>query len=121
MNPLLDFSGLPRFADIRTEHITPAVAQLLTENRALIDKVREDRTFPTWDNFVQPITDVNERLSRTWGQVSHLNAVVNSPELREAYNANLPLVSLGILKHVRPQLGYFVCSPFSSVVERQHQ
>jgi oligopeptidase A len=93
MNPLLDFSGLPRFADIRTEHITPAVAQLLTENRALIDKVREDRTFPTWDNFVQPITDVNERLSRTWGQVSHLNAVVNSPELREAYNANLPLVT----------------------------
>ena len=93
MNPLLDFSGLPRFADIRTEHITPAVAQLLTENRALIDKVREDRTFPTWDNFVQPITDVNERLSRTWVQVSHLNAVVNSPELREAYNANLPLVT----------------------------
>ena len=48
---------------------------------------------PTWQNFVQPITDANERLSRAWGQVSHLNAVANTPELRETYNANLPLVT----------------------------
>jgi oligopeptidase A len=92
-NPLLDFSGLPRFADIRTEHIAPAVGQLLAENRALVAQVREDKASPTWDNFVQPMTDANERLSRAWGQVSHLNAVVNSPELREAYNASLPLVT----------------------------
>ena len=93
MNPLLDFSGLPRFEDIRTEHITSAVAQLLIENRTLVARVREDTAAPTWDNFVQPITDANERLSRAWGQVSHLNAVVNTPELREAYNTNLPLVT----------------------------
>jgi oligopeptidase A len=92
-NPLLDFSGLPRFADIRTEHIAPAVGQLLTENRALVARIREDTASPTWDNFVQPMTDANERMSRAWGQVSHLNAVVNSPELREAYNASLPLVT----------------------------
>lgn len=92
-NPLLDFSGLPRFADIRTEHIAPAVGQLLAENRALVARVREDKASPTWDNFVQPMTDANERLSRAWGQVSHLNAVVNSLELREAYNASLPLVT----------------------------
>ncbi|ODT61962.1 MAG: oligopeptidase A [Nitrosomonadales bacterium SCN 54-20] len=93
MNPLLDFSGLPRFAEIRTEHITPAVSQLLSDNRALIGRIREDTDVPTWDNFVQPMADANERLSRAWGQVSHLNAVVNTPELREAYNANLPLVT----------------------------
>lgn len=93
MNPLLDFSGLPRFAEIRPEHITPAVSQLLGDNRALIGRVREDTDVPTWDNFVQPMADANERLSRAWGQVSHLNAVVNTPELREAYNANLPLVT----------------------------
>ena len=79
MNPLLNFSGLPRFEDIRTEHITSAVAQLLIENRTLVASVREDTVAPTWDNFVQPITDANERLSRAWGQVSHLNAVVNTP------------------------------------------
>jgi oligopeptidase A len=93
MNPLLDFSGLPRFADIRMEHIAPAIAQLLAENGALIARLREDTAQPTWDDFVQPLTDANERLSRAWGQVTHLNAVANSPELREAYNANLPLVT----------------------------
>jgi oligopeptidase A len=92
-NPLLDFSGLPRFADIRTEHITPAVEQLLADNRAIIAGIRRDAAIPTWQNFVQPMVDANEHLSRAWGQVSHLNAVVNSPELREIYNANLPHVT----------------------------
>src|SRR5690606_28921355 len=45
---------------------------------------------PTWDGFVLPLEDVNERISRAWGQVAHLHAVLDSPELREAYNANLP-------------------------------
>ncbi|WP_213538257.1 M3 family metallopeptidase [Nitrosospira sp. NRS527] len=93
MNPLLDFSGLPRFADIRIEHITPALKQLLADGRNTIDRIRDDDATPTWQNFVQPITDANERLSRAWGQVSHLNAVANTPALRETYNANLPLVT----------------------------
>ena len=92
-NPLLDFSGLPRFADIRTEHITPAMEQLLADNRAIITMIRGDAAIPAWQNFVQPMVDANEHLSRAWGQVSHLNAVVNSPELREIYNANLPHVT----------------------------
>ena len=92
-NPLLDFSGLPRFAEINNEHITPAIETLLKENRAVIDKVRADDKAPTWQTFVQPMTDANERLSRAWGQVSHLNAVMNTPELRETYNANLPLIT----------------------------
>ncbi|WP_090458723.1 M3 family metallopeptidase [Nitrosospira sp. Nsp1] len=93
MNPLLDFSGLPRFADIRIEHITPALKQLLADGRSTIDRIRDDDAMPTWQNFVQPITDANERLSRAWGQVSHLNAVANTPALRETYNANLPLIT----------------------------
>jgi oligopeptidase A len=92
-NPLLDFSGLPRFAEIRTEHITPAVSELLAEGRAAISTIRADTTPPGWQNFVQPMEDANEHLSRAWGQVSHLNAVANTPELREVYNANLPPVT----------------------------
>ncbi|MDQ3186424.1 MAG: M3 family metallopeptidase [Pseudomonadota bacterium] len=92
-NPLLDFSGLPRFADIRTEHISPALKQLLADNSAIVAGIRDDSAMPTWQNFVQPMVDANERLSRAWGQVSHLNAVVNSPELREVYNFNLPLIT----------------------------
>jgi oligopeptidase A len=92
-NPLLDFSGLPRFEEIRTEQVTPAVDQLLTENRELVNRIEAEDAEPTWDGFVQPLEDANERLSRAWGQVSHLNAVMNSPELREAYNGNLPKIT----------------------------
>ncbi|MGC2459224.1 MAG: M3 family metallopeptidase [Gallionellaceae bacterium] len=92
-NPLLDFAGLPRFAEVKPEHVTPAVEQLLAENRALIARLLNDTATPTWDGFMQPLDDANERLSRAWGQVSHLNAVMNSPELREVYNASLPKIT----------------------------
>ncbi|WP_413438030.1 M3 family metallopeptidase [Sulfuriferula sp. GW1] len=90
MNPLLDFSALPRFSQIKPEHVTPAVDALLAENKALVDRLANAAEAPTWKTFVQPMEDANERLSRAWGPVSHLNSVMNSPELREVYNANLP-------------------------------
>jgi oligopeptidase A len=93
MNPLLDFSGLPQFHRIKPEHVTPAVDTLLAENRALVARLVADPAPPTWEGFVAPLEDANERLSRAWGQVSHLNAVVNTPELREVYNANLPRIT----------------------------
>ncbi len=93
MNPLLDFTGLPRFAEIKPEHVAPAIEQLLAENRALIARLLSDSTQPTWQSFVVPMEDANERVSRAWGPVGHLNAVMNSPELREAYNATLPKIT----------------------------
>jgi oligopeptidase A len=92
VNPLLDFSGLPRFADFTPALVTPAVEGLLAENRALIERI--SAAVPaTWRDFVQPLEEANERLHRAWGVVGHLNAVMNSPELREVYNANLPKVT----------------------------
>ncbi len=93
MNPLLDFTGLPRFAEIKPEHVSPAIDQLLSENRALIARLLADESQPDWDTFVLPMEDANERLSRAWGPVGHLNAVMNSPELREVYNATLPEIT----------------------------
>ncbi|MSQ59508.1 MAG: M3 family peptidase [Betaproteobacteria bacterium] len=93
MNPLLDFSGLPRFASIKAEHVTPAVDDLLQENRTLIAELARMTEAPAWDNFIAPLDEANERLSRAWGQVGHLNAVMNTPELREAYNGNLPKIT----------------------------
>jgi oligopeptidase A len=92
-NPLLDFSGLPRFADFKAEFVTPAVDRLLAESRTAIAQALADDVPPTWDAFVSPLEDANERLSRAWGQVGHMNSVMNSPELREAYNANLPKIT----------------------------
>jgi oligopeptidase A len=92
MNPLLDFTGLPRYTEVRPEHVTPAIDQLLAENRALVERLAADAA-PTWDGFAQPLEDANERLARAWGQVSHLHSVMDSPELREAYNENLPKIT----------------------------
>ncbi|HEX7951744.1 MAG TPA: M3 family metallopeptidase, partial [Burkholderiales bacterium] len=93
MNPLLDFSGLPRFAEFRSEYVAPALDQLLAENRALVDALERQDAAPDWDNFIAPLDDANERLRRAWGQVAHMNAVMNSPQLRDAYNAALPLIT----------------------------
>jgi len=93
MNPLLDFSGLPRFGDIRPEHVTPAIDQLLAEARTLVASKAAEPGVPDWDDFAAPIEDANERLARAWGQVSHLHSVMDSPELREAYNENLPKIT----------------------------
>src|SRR3990172_3755229 len=91
-NPLLDFTGLPRFAAIKTEHITPAVERLLEENRACIDALTLPETPATWAAFVAPLEDANERLARAWGVVGHLHGVLDSPELRAAYNENQPKI-----------------------------
>ena len=93
MNPLLDFSGLPRFAEFKPESVTPALDQLLTENRALVDSLRNQDTPPDWGSFIAPLDDGNERLRRAWGQVSHMNAVMNSPQLRDVYNANIARIT----------------------------
>jgi oligopeptidase A len=93
VNPLLDFSGLPRFAEFKPSWVTPAVDALLAENRALVERIAAPGTPATWRDFVQPLEEANERLHRAWGVVGHLNAVMNSPELREAYNSNLPKVT----------------------------
>lgn len=92
-NPLLDFSGLPRFDEIVPAHVGPAVDALIAVARATIDQVATLADAPTWDNFVVPLADTLDRLGRAWGQVAHLNAVVNTSELREAYNLNLPKIT----------------------------
>ncbi len=91
-NPLLDFSGLPRFDAIRPEHVVPAVDALLAEGRATHERVATATGAATWETVVDPLADVLDRLDRAWGAVRHLNAVVNTPELRDAYNAALPSV-----------------------------
>ena len=96
MNPLLDFSGLPRFAEVRVEHIGPAIDALLSGVRETVDAIGASAAGaapPTWDAVVAPQFAAMERLDRAWGAVSHLNAVVNSPPLREAYNVNLQKVT----------------------------
>jgi oligopeptidase A len=92
-NPLLDFSGLPRFAAFRPAHATPAIETLIAQARSAVERARDPATPATWAEFVRPLEDATERLGRAWGMVGHLNGVADTPELRAAYNENLPKVT----------------------------
>ena len=92
MNPLLDFTSLPRFADIEPAHVNPAIEQLIGEARAAITNATKAESV-SWANVVEPLQDATERLGRAWGAVAHLNAVISSPALRDAHNAALPKVT----------------------------
>ena len=93
VNPLLDFSGLPRYKSVRPEHVAPAIDQLLVENRALIARLTTKATVASWNEFADPLENANERLWRAWGMVAHLHAVDDNPAIRDAYNANLPKIT----------------------------
>ncbi|HQR04597.1 MAG TPA: M3 family metallopeptidase [Rhodocyclaceae bacterium] len=89
MNPLLDFSDLPRFDAVRPEHVPSAIRELIDEYRSLVDTLTAPEAAATWDGFMAPMTDAGERLSRAWGIVGHLHSVFDVPEWRAAYNAIL--------------------------------
>jgi oligopeptidase A len=93
-NPLLQPYDLPPFSSIRAEHVKPAIEQVLADSRTqlahLLDHAPEKWT---WATLIEPLDDMGEKLSRAWSPVGHLNGVMNTPELREAYNSCLPLLS----------------------------
>ncbi len=93
INPLLDFTDLPLFDQIRPEHVAPAVDTLLADAEAALQTVTAAE-FPADWLAISKVLDVSsERFSRAWGAVGHLNAVADTPELRAAYNDAMPRVT----------------------------
>jgi oligopeptidase A len=91
-NPLLDFDSLPAFERIEAAHARPALEQILAENRARLAELTA-RSNPTFASLVIPVEELSYRLSRVWSPIGHLNAVANSPAMREAYNECVPLLT----------------------------
>ncbi|WOE66505.1 oligopeptidase A [Aeromonas allosaccharophila] len=92
-NPLLTMDSLPPFSQIKPEQVQPAVIQAIADCKQKISDVLAQREPHTWDSLIAPLEEVNDRLSRIWSPVSHLNSVLNSEALREAHDACLPLLS----------------------------
>ena len=91
-NPLLDQQALPVFSQIKPELIQPAIEKIINDNRDSIKKlVLEDK--PDWNNLINPLALMEDRLSKAWSPVRHMNSVKASDSLREAYNQCLPLLS----------------------------
>ncbi|MBB1074592.1 M3 family metallopeptidase [Rhodoferax sp. 4810] len=92
-NPLLSFEDLPRFDEIRPEHIEPALEQLLTQASEALETVTAPAFEARWEAMAAVLDVATEKLSRAWGSVSHLNSVADAPELRAAFNAALPKIT----------------------------
>ncbi|MAL96046.1 MAG: oligopeptidase A [Haliea sp.] len=92
-NPLLEAHELPPFSHIRPEHVEPAIRELIARNKAAIEDLLAQPGTPDWDSLPQRIEDLDDDLARAWSPVSHLNGVLNSEALRQAYSACLPLLS----------------------------
>ncbi len=92
-NPLLDFSDLPLFDQIRPEHVAPAVQTLLGEAETALATVTAPDFPAQWTAIAGVLDIATERLGRAWGAVSHLNSVADTPELRAAFNAALPAIT----------------------------
>jgi oligopeptidase A len=88
-NPLLETRSLPRFSEIRPEHVEPAVESALAENRKSLAAVLA-RGSHGWEELAEPFFDCDLRLHRAWGPVRHLHGVRDEPPLRDAFNAALP-------------------------------
>jgi len=93
INPLLSNTDLPQFSQIKPEHIVPAIEELLADARATVEKVLADNSLYTWNNLIAPIDAVEDKISRAWSPISHMNSVTNNDDLRDAYNECLPKLS----------------------------
>jgi len=93
-NPLLaPVSDLVDYATVQPAHIVPAIETLLAQAKQAVDAAADTSLPATWEAVVAPLDTTSGQLWRAWSVAGHLNAVVNTPELREAYNAALPLVT----------------------------
>jgi len=92
-NPLLSQSELPLFSQIKAEHIVPAMEQLLESARTTVKQTLANNSLYTWDNLITPIEEAEDKITRAWSPVSHMNSVTNNDELRDAYNTCLPKLS----------------------------
>ena len=114
-NPLLTDAALPRFHDISAQHVEPAIRQLLDDNRAGIAALLASGA-DRFETLVVPLERMHHRLAKAWSPVGHLNGVLNSDELRAAYNACLPLLTA---YHTELGQNVELCAAYQAVMDRE--
>lgn len=83
-------SELPKFQHIEIDKIEAVITQLLADNRQAIDQLMQQPNPFTWENLVEPLDKLSNRLQKYWSPVVHLHAVMDNAELRAAYQACIP-------------------------------
>lgn len=92
-NPLLTTAELPSFHDIKPEHFEPAIDHVLKQfNNTLWNKVLKEKK-PTWNNSIMPLEEASYEIDKVWKLITHLNAVLNTDEVRKEYEKVLPKIT----------------------------
>ena len=92
-NPLLDTTALPRFDEIRPQHVRAALEELIAAHRRKLAGLLDNSATFDFASLIAPLEEMSHELSRVWSPVSHLQSVLEDPAWREAYNASLPLMT----------------------------
>jgi oligopeptidase A len=85
--------GLPQFSRVDVNHFKTNLETLLKNNLEQINHLLKENHYYTWDNLIYPLDDLGDSLEQMWSPFSHLHSVMDSKELRECYEACLPLLS----------------------------
>jgi oligopeptidase A len=91
-NSLLTSHTLPPFSDIQVADIKPAITHLLAQGRAVQQQCLAEAEY-CWDNLIAPLQEADDALNQVWSPVSHLNSVMNTPELRSVYQQCVEMIS----------------------------
>ena len=108
-NPLLDTSSLPRFDEIKPDHVLPAIQQLISSHREQLNTLLAENPDPNFESLIVPVELMGHELGRVWSPVTHLQSVLGSHDWREAFNQALPLLTehgTEISQNVRLQRAY---------------
>ena len=90
-NVLMGQRSLPNFIKIKEEHMFSAIKYLVDENKKLIKEIeKKDRL--TWGNFIHKLEESDDKISKAWAPIRHLNSVMNSPKIRKQYEKSLNLL-----------------------------
>ena len=92
-NPLLADNMLPAFSKIKHQHIMPAIKKQLHENRQFLEKVLRDVALPSWESIIEPLAEQNDKLTKLWSPVGHMNSVLSSDKFRSQHDACTPLLA----------------------------
>ncbi len=92
-NPILNQGPLPNFSAIEPQQIEPTLKHIISQNRSELTDLLNNNSNFTWNNLMQPMEEMGNKLSNMWSPVSHVHSVLESEPLRTAYNACLPLLT----------------------------
>ena len=85
--------SLPKFSEQAPDRLVTELANVIEENKSAIDQLFSEEREASWQSLIKPLEDLSDNLSKLFSPYSHLHNVADTPELREAYNEALPLLS----------------------------